>query len=269
MNPNHAVVRLERSARVPAAEPPPPAPPPEHDADQLAREAARALAEEFDRYHQALLAKQNYPNPADRPSDWETQRLQNSPPEDFSFSDFERLARADPALATARWEQVKAAARRDVVTGWAAARALTALGGDAWGRAGFMALRDRLRQAWHPRHAAEALLIDEIAQYELLRRQWVHLLSYLSHSPFTLTDLVRSAQPDRKEKNPSVAGAVKATVEASRMIDRLQRLTQNAIRTLLNLRRARGSVTVQNSGLMNLNVGPQQVNVGGAGPGGP
>jgi hypothetical protein len=53
---------------------------------------------------------------------------------------------------------------------------------------------------------------------------------------------------------------VQATAEAARMVERMQRLQQAAIRTLLNLRRTRANVTVRNTGPVNVALG-SQVNV--------
>jgi hypothetical protein len=131
----------------------------------------------------------------------------------------------------------------------------------AWDRACFFAVRDRLRRAWQPRTDAEALLLDEIAQYELVRREWVRILSWLSRHPKTVDGYQRNGDYV-EERDRRTIGAVQATAEAARMVERLQRLQQAAVRTLLGLRRTRAAVTVRNTGPVNVALGPQ-LNVAG------
>ena len=163
---------------------------------------------------------------------------------------------ADPAEAMARWEAVKAGARDDLDRGWVSARAIGAQGGSAWDRACFLAVRDRLRRAWRPRNDGEALLIDEMAQYELVRQWWVAVLAGRSRDPLTLVARRRTGRADDRPQS-----AAEATVEAGRMVERLQRLYQNAVRLLLGLRRGKATVVYQRTGQVNVGVG-QQMNVG-------
>jgi hypothetical protein len=264
---NH-VHRLGREVRELSDGPPAeaaPLPADETDADdhQLAREAAQAFADELTRFRTAK-ARDKPPDPAVAPDDWDLRLIRQKAPEDFTFFDVERLARHDPAEAAARWDEVKAAARRDFDSGWLAARDLEYQGGSAWDRACFLAVRDRLRRTWQPRTDAEALLLDEIAQYELVRREWVRILSYLSRHPRTVVGYQTNGEyvPERDRRT---IGAVQATAEAARMVERLQRLQQAAVRTLLGLRRTRATVTVRNTGPVNVALGPQ-LNVAGPPP---
>jgi hypothetical protein len=101
-----------------------------------------------------------------------------------------------------------------------------------------LAIRERLREAWPPRHAGEALLIDELAQYEFLRTQWVAVLAMHSREP---------ALPQRAyvpESEPRRLSAVESTAEAVRMVESLQRLFQNTLRVLV---KARGEKAVAKS----------------------
>jgi hypothetical protein len=263
---NH-VSRLGREVRELSEDPPDPAPlppaEPDADAHQLAREAAQAFADQLARFRTAK-ARDKPSDPAVAPDDWDLRLIRQQAPEDFTFFDIERLARHDPAEAAARWEEVKAAARRDLDSGWLAGRALEYQGGSAWDRACFLAVRDRLRRAWQPRTDVEALLLDEIAQYELVRREWVRILSYLSRHPRTVIGYQTNGEYVRDRDHRTI-GAVQATAEAARMVERMQRLQQAAVRTLLNLRRTRATVTVRNTGPVNVALGPQ-VNVAGPRP---
>jgi len=141
-----------------------------------------------------------------------------------------------------------------------AARALEELGGSAWDRACFGAVRRRLRDAWPPRNAGEAMLIDEMAQYETMRRHWVSILSTMSRQPQTIVRLLRRDSRSTEERTQHAA---QSTMEAARMVERLQRMYQNALRTLLGLRRGRAPFIVQRSGQVNVAMGPQ-LNIGSA-----
>jgi hypothetical protein len=255
MSPKPNLGRLERGVR--ALAPPAPDPAADLDPDQLAREVARAFADELAQYRRLQPTEPERLNPADPPADWELTAVRTKPPDQVTFADLERLARTDPAEATARWEEVKAGARRDLDRGWAAARAVEYLGGSAWERACFLAVRDRLRRAWRPRNDGEAMLLDEMAQYELVRQWWVGVLSLRSRDPATITR--RRPQGDRGDDRRQ--SAAEATAEAGRMVERLQRLYQNAVRLLLSLRRGKATVVYQRTGQVNVGVG-QQMNVG-------
>jgi hypothetical protein len=251
-----ALDRIERGVRArDAATPADPAAEPA--ADQLAREVTEAFAVELARYNRLRAAQPELLHPADPPDGWELNALRDQPPDQVTFADIDRLARADPAQAAARWEAVKATARADLDRGWLAARALAYLGGSAWERACFLAVRDRLRQAWRPRTGAEALLVDEMAQYEVVRQWWIGVLGMRSRDPMTVTHrkFRGEGEEDRRQS------AAEATVEAGRMVERLQRLYQNAVRLLIALRRGHPTVVFQRSGQVNVGVG-QQLNVG-------
>jgi hypothetical protein len=259
MSPRPNLARLERGVR--ALAPAAPDPVAEADPDQLAREVARAFADELALYRRLHQAQPELLNPADPPDDWELTAIRTKPPEQVTFADLDRLARTDPAEALARWEAVKAGAGRDLDRGWTAARAVEHLGGSAWERACFLAVRDRLRRAWRPRNDGEGLLIDEMAQYELVRQWWVGVLAMRSREPQTLIGRRRAGPGDERKQT-----AAEATAEAGRMVERLQRLYQNAVRLLLSLRRGKATVVYQRTGQVNVGVG-QQMNVGVAADG--
>ena len=224
--------------------------------DQLAREVVRAFANKVEHYRRARKDSSERPDPSEPPPDWHLESLLGKPPEDVDFYDLERIARVDPARATQRWNEVKAVARRDLENGLLSARALEYQGGSAWERACYLAVRDRLRQAWQPRNDAETLLIDEMAQYEMLRMKWLGVLAMQTRWVPFVAD--RNALP--RDTQPRQLHAAEGTAEAIRMVERLQRLFQNALRSLLNLRRGRGTFIVRGSGPMNFAVG-QQLNV--------
>jgi hypothetical protein len=249
MSRKDAVVRLERAVRaVPQSLPP--APGPDLDLGQVAREAAQAFADQLDRYRRTRDTEAPI-DPRERTPDFIREAIQDKAPEEITFADIERLARLDPGAGTTKWEEVKAAAARDLEAGWLAARALEPSGASAWDRACFLAVRARLYQTWRPRHDGEALLLDQIAQYEMLRHRWVAILADLTRDPLTLIAL-RS-----RGKGPERTAPAGAAAEATRVIDRLHRLIQGTVRTLIGLRRAPAAVCVGQVAQLNITAGPQ------------
>jgi hypothetical protein len=229
MSRTSTLTRLRRSVQsiAPVVAPAPPAPSSHSEPAELGKELARGFAEEMARYRRSLEDRSPLPNPADPAA---MDQLLAKAPEDTSFFDLERILAQDATRAHERWKQVRVAARESLESGWRAARALELLGGSAWSRATFLAVRDRLRETWPPRHAGDALLIDELAQYDFLRLQWVTVLAMQSSEP---------ALPQRvfvPESQPRRLSALEATAEAMRMVERFQRLFQNSLCLLLKLR---------------------------------
>jgi hypothetical protein len=239
-----------------SASPPPDEPLPEREGRELARELIQAFEEELHKYRRIREREQEWPDPAQPPPDRQLEAIRSKPAEKVDFFDLERLARVDPAEAASRWQQVKEAARHDVASGEHAARALEFMGGSAWERACFLSLRDQLHVAWRPSNALEALLLDEMAQYELTRRKWIGIVSMRSQEPATLLSHERRCKRDESRRQTSA----EATLEAMRMVERLQRLYHNALRMLLSLRRGKPQVVVRKAAQVNLAAGPQ-VNV--------
>jgi hypothetical protein len=251
-----ALNRVERSVRA-LAPGPAPAPAADLDAGQLAREAAQAFADQLERYRRTRDTEAPL-DPRERTPDFLRDLIRNQAPENVTFADIERLACIDPAAGAAKWEEVKAAAATDLTKGWRAARALELVGGNAWERACFLALRGRLHTTWPPRHDGEAVLLDQIAQYEILRQRWVAILSNLTGDPRTLLGLLA---PDKKPTGERSTTA-RTAIEAARVIERLHGLIQGTVRTLLAMRRAPGAVVVRRVDQLNVAAGPQ-MNVNG------
>ncbi|MSR53836.1 MAG: hypothetical protein EXS09_11180 [Gemmataceae bacterium] len=154
--------------------------------------------------------------------------LMDKSPRDIEFRDLEHITRGpNPENALVLWERIKAAARRDVESGWQAARSLTVESGPAWVRAVFLAVRERLERDWPPLHPGEAMILDELAQLELLRQR---LLSVHYRS---LGDPVKSEA-------------------ASRSLDRVGRSYHNAVRALLTIREKASPRKVQRPSVVNM-----------------
>jgi hypothetical protein len=255
MTPQRALAQLrhEVRARAPAAPPPDP---PDPDGDQLARETTRAYLDELARYRRVRAAEPEILNPDDPPEWWELDAIRAKLPEKVSFADLNRLSQADPEAVPVQWDVLKATARDDLARGWLAARDLEHEEANAWERACFLAVRDRLRRAWLPQNGIEAQLIDEMAQYEMMRRRWVEVLGRRSRDPQILANQKAAGQKGDERTQTAVG----ATTEAGRMLERLQRLYQNAVRLLIHLRRGPRTTVIQQSSQINITTGPQ-VNV--------
>jgi len=248
--------QLEETPTVPEAEAAPLAalPPADPEPRQLARELYQAFLHEVERYHRTRAKDPDQDDPRQQPSDWRVENAKDKPDQDVTFFDLERLSRVDPALMHERWDRVTATASEDLATGYLAALALEHLGGTAWERACFLAVRRRLHGAWRPRHDGEVALLDEMAQYEVLRLKWVGVLSMLTQEPATVNALGRKFTSDDGSRHISKA---QATLEALRLVECLQRLYQNSLRALLSIRRGKTAVFVRRAGQVNLAGGPQ------------
>ncbi|HEV3146204.1 MAG TPA: hypothetical protein VGZ47_20120 [Gemmataceae bacterium] len=233
--------------------PPPAEPAPDREPRELARELIQAFEDELIKYRRIKERDPERADPSQPPPDWLLEGIRGKPAQDVTFFDLERLARIDPAEAAQRWQEVKETARQDITGGEHAARALEFMGGSAWERACFLAIREQLHAAWPPRSAGEALLLDEMAQYELTRRKWIGVVSMRSQQPETLVSLERRGE----REEPRRQSAADATLEAMRMVERLQRLYHNALRMLLSLRRGKPQVIVRKAAQVNLAAGPQ------------
>jgi hypothetical protein len=245
-------IAQNRRAEIVRATPALPAnPTAEDDAHQLAREAHRAFAAELEKYRR--LGSKNVEDPRESPEKF-IQAIVDTPPQDATFFQIEQISRVDPAKAVARWEEIKATARGDLESGLMAARALEYLGGSAWERATYLAVRDRLVQAWSPRHAGEMALLEEMAQYEVTRMQWMRIVSMWSRDPRIQTSMRDPGYHQTEKRHQTYA---EANMEAMRMVERLQKLYQNALRMLLDSRRGKSSFIVNRAKQMNFAAGPQ------------
>ena len=252
MNNRETVRRLEKSVKV-ATESPVAPPADSGEGTQLAREVIRAFVDDLATYRRVKDREPERIDPHDAP-DWQKDFLLNAPPEEFTFVAFERLARIDPELATRKWDEVKATARRDVDSGWLAARALESMGGSAWERATFLAVRERLRRAWLPRNEIEALLIDEMTQYEMLRLGWLRLVGEMGRGPETLRAFLKM---NTGQESLRPFDAADATLAGMRMVERFQQLFHKTLQSLVNLRRGKSTFIAQRSGQLNVALGPQ------------
>jgi hypothetical protein len=224
---------------------------PDEDGDQLAREAFHSFRDEIEKYRRSQPSEELDPHELPQ---WRIDKILEMPPENVMFFDIERIARIDPDRAAKVWNDVKAAARRDLDSGWTAGRMLEPPGSSAWERACFLAVRDRLHRAWPPRHGGDAMLLDEMAQYEVIRLRWIKITAAISNDHMLEISMLRS-RPDYDDERTAVLTRVLG--ESSRMVERMQRLYQKSLNTLLSMRRTRPPIIAPRIGPINVAVGPQ------------
>jgi hypothetical protein len=205
----------------------------------LARELAAAYAERVRRYQHELglsaaeaVAKADAPAPV--PRLWE---IEDRPPEQVTWEDLEELARASPARAVRRYEEVKRAAREAVRGGEFAAAALAGRESQPWHRALALALRAELADGLGPRTGIEQQLLDQMALAQAQLYLWQGRLADAAAVP-----------GDR------------AADQAGEMLERFSRVFLRTLRALQEQRRHAPAVVVQNVGGQ-VNVGAQQLNV--------
>jgi hypothetical protein len=182
------------------------------------------------------------------------------PPSQLSWFELDAIAQRDPDRAAERWEEVKRAAQGEVASGHRAARALEGNDSRCWSRARFLGVRAELSAAWRPRNAAEQHLVDQLAQWQTLIWQWLE--SYTAYDEVA-TSRARRSGPDGGP-GPRLQSDADRLEHAAGMVERFHRLYLRTLRALQDMRRL-PPVVVRGAG--QVNIGHQQVNVGGAGAG--
>jgi hypothetical protein len=86
-------------------------------------------------------------------------RIRERPPDQVSWFDLTRVVERDPATASDLYQEIRAAAREEWVSGHRTARALD-WDGTPWQRARFLAIRDCFRADYQPRPGIESALVD-------------------------------------------------------------------------------------------------------------
>jgi hypothetical protein len=189
-------------------------------------------------------------------------RALTCPPSQLSWFELEAIARRDPARAMERWEEVKRAARAEVTSGHRAARVAEGCDSNCWSRARFLAVRTELAAAWRPRNAAEQHLIDQLAQWQTLTWHWLAAVTAYTELAAS-SRRCRICRPDG-HNGPALLSDADAVDRATKLAETFHALYLKTLRALRDLRR-QPPVVVRAAG--QVNIGHQQVNVGGAGVG--
>jgi hypothetical protein len=222
---------------------------------ELARELAAAFGEtvNFYRKHYKLSTEEAVQRAAeDSPENID--RILNTPPSETSWSDLDTLAQKDAGLALKRWEQIKQAARDEIRSGHRAARAVED-GGGPWERARFAAVRTQLMEAWKPANATEQLLVDQLAQWQVLLWRWQEALTTWTTCA---TFAPRRAKKGERYETMRVWES-DALEGAARKAELLHRLYLRTLKALQDLRRPLPHVSVRhaeqaNAGLIRISV---------------
>ncbi len=198
-------------------------------------------------------------------------------PDQISWFDLSNLMEADSERGQALWSRVKAAAQEELVTGIRSARSVEAqVGGRPFERAQVLAIASALRSALVPRDGLEELLIHQMAcAYELhLRWQEVAVRRGESEAWHGERDRRRELErmsPAQRERYEAMEGWVpprlsdaEAIEQAVMIAERYQRSFLRLLTALRETRRLVGTLVVAGG---QVNIGEQQLNVAGGGPG--
>jgi hypothetical protein len=182
-------------------------------------------------------------------------RILNEPPEAVSWLELDALAYKDAGLALQRWQQIKEAARKEVRSGFRAARVVEDAGGP-WDRARFLAVRAELTETWQPLSAMEQQLVDQLAQWQLLLWQWQEALStWTTHA----TLAPRQARKGKRYETMRLSES-EALEGAARKVEQMHRLYLRTLKALQDQRRPRPAVAVRHA--KRAIVGPLQISMG-------
>jgi hypothetical protein len=232
------------------------------EAGVLAGELAKSFARMVGSYERHFkLSREEAVRQATEPPADEFQRALNGPPDQVGWFDLHLITRADPALALARWEEIKRAALEELRTGHRAAAAAETVNENAWQRARFLALREELSAGWGPRNGVERQLVDTMAQAQAGYLVWLEHLTIRTNLESITND--RRHREEGKWGPPRVSDA-EALEQAAAMMDRFNKLFLRTLRALCDLRRLAKPLIVQKGGQMN--VAQQQVNLNTAPP---
>jgi hypothetical protein len=192
-----------------------------------------------------------------------TEQALTCPPDQFTWLTLYTLHEQDPEQALRRWEEVKQAAREELRSGHAAARAVETAGGSCWERAQFLAVRNGLVEAWRPRDDHELLLVDQMAEFQTLMSWWQRIL--VNRTMLAGIASLKVAGAVKDPYQPPRLTDAQATEEAAAIVERCQRLFLRALRALQDRRRLGPPVVVRRAN--QVNIAQQQINVAGAATG--
>jgi hypothetical protein len=222
---------------------------------ELARELAAAFGEtvNFYRKHYKLSTEEAVQRAAED-SPESIDRILNAPPSETSWSDLDTLAQKDERLALEHWEQIKQAARDEIHSGYRAARAVED-GGGPWERARFAAVRAKLMEDWQPRNMTEQLLVDQLAQWQVLLWRWQEALTtWTTCATFAPRRAKKGERYETMRQNES-----EALESAAEKVERLQSLFLRTLKALQDQQRPRPPVAVRH--IEQVTIGPVRISI--------
>jgi hypothetical protein len=209
--------------------------------NDLARELAAAFGNMVNSYRKHFkLSAEEATKRAAQTSPEHIDRILNAPPDGVSWLDLDALARKDESLAFGRWEQIKEAARDEIRSGYRAARAVED-GGGPWERARFLAVCAELTEAWRPCNAVEQLLVDQLAQWQVLLWRWQEALTaWTTHATYGPRRAKKGEPYETMRMSES-----EALERATEKVERLHRLYLRTLKALQDQWRPRPAVAEQ------------------------
>jgi hypothetical protein len=175
---------------------------------------------------------------------------------DVTWSDLESLINVRPELAMEAWNVIVQGAGDYVDSGRFAAENAGSTVRQPWKRALFNALRVDFQNAWEPRNAIEAAMVDMLVQNYWGFQWWNKTAMQISENYHRA---IEDEDGDRQWRPPSISAST-ALQESMQMIERFNRLFMRTLRQMRDLRRY--PITIANAGQVNIAAdGGQQVNV--------
>lgn len=183
------------------------------------------------------------------------------PPEQVSWTDLSTLAKSDPDAAIRAWRRLHDLADEELESGNRAA-SVVSYGFDfgPYDRARFLAVRAGLVAEWQPLPGSETMLVDQLAQLQVLWEEWMgQHVQQLRIGCAKARSVAKMDGIDIHGSVPPRLSEAEAFDHSMAMLERINRMSIRTIRALRDLKRFVPSVVVQNAG--QVNVGEKQVNV--------
>lgn len=218
----------------------------------------------FAKYHQLVESYKNVEKlssaeafaKADEAPDeafWAQQRLK--PLENFSWFDLNAMP-GDANLTVSIWEQIKQAAREEVLSGTYAFSKVVRR--TPYENAIYLAVRAAFQDQWTPQNGGEQLLVDQLAQMYTQYLYWLHRLEIRTEIDREVED--GNVQRRGRWKPTPENGTTPQWIETTaKMIDVFHTLFLRTLRALRDLRR--WGVNINITGAGQVNIGQQQVNM--------
>lgn len=147
-----------------------------------------------------------------------------------SFNDLGTLCRQDPAAGLAKWQQIRAAARKELQSGNRAAGAVQIRTQSSWRLAQFLAVREELASDGKSLNGNELLLVDRAAQVYTLLEFWQEELN-------DRMALVTLGSRGDRGKDWSREEDVRNMELAMNMVERLQTMLERILKLVQTMRR--------------------------------
>lgn len=174
--------------------------------------------------------------------------LRTKPLEQFSWFDMNVIPEQSD-LSVTLWEDLKAAALDDVISGHYALTKI--LHKTPYEHALYLAMRAAFSDQWRPQNAGEQLLVDQLAQMYCEYLFWLHRLEIRTNTDREVEDgTVNSTGRWKPAYDHSTTPEWIETT--SNMVERFHRLFLRTLRALRDLRRWNVNVNINNSGQVNI-----------------